>query len=241
MQEIAICPICKKQVTAPAGKIPMRCPDCHSNIKRAARLYVNEDGVLVRYDGHLPELSLPEAVRTVGENVFFCHTELEAVHFPHGLLAIANSAFGKCGLREVRLPDSLLTLGRNAFAGCSQLAAVTFSRKLTVIPDRAFEGCSQLAAADLSAVTAIGADAFAHCTSLCEVTLSRELAEIGYRAFFLCRSLPSITLPKRVKTVGANAFSQCGALQITCEATAAPSGWDPTFHGGCPVTFGYRG
>ena len=188
MTEIAVCPICRQHVTAPAGKIPMSCPACRSNIKRSARLYVNEAGVLVRYDGHERSLTLPEAVRTVGENVFFCHTELEGVSLPSGLLAIGSSAFGKCGLREVTLPDRLASLGAYAFAGCSQLAAVTFSRKLTVIPDRAFEGCSQLAVADLSAVTAIGADAFAHCTSLCEVTLSRELAEIGYRAFFLCRS-----------------------------------------------------
>ena len=150
MQEIAICPICAKQVTAPAGKIPMACPDCHSNIKRAARLYVNEDGVLVRYDGHLSELYLPEAVRTVGENVFFCHTELEIVHFPHGLLAIESSAFGKCGLREVILPDSLLSLGQSAFAGCSQLVALSLPAKLREIPARALEGCSALTAVTVS-------------------------------------------------------------------------------------------
>ena len=241
MQEIAICPICQKQVTVPAGKIPMACPACHSNIKRSARLYVNEEGVLVRYDGHLTALSLPEAVRTVGENVFFCHTELETVCFPHGLVEIQNGAFGKCGLREVRLPDTLTVLGRNAFAGCSQLAVLSLPARLKEIPARAFEGCSDLSSVTLDGVTTLGPDAFAHCSALREASLSRELREIGYRAFFGCTHLARIVIPKGVRTAGEVVFGFCPQLSaVLCEAPKRPEGFAPDFAADREVVWGYR-
>ena len=241
MQEIAICPVCGKHVTAPAGKIPMACPACHSNIKRSARLYVNEDGVLVRYDGHLTELHLPEAVRTIGENVFFCHTELTRVYFPSDLRAIGSSAFGKCGLLEITLPDTLTSLERDAFARCSQLTAITLSSRLSEIPDRAFLGCSQLAAVLLGGITVLGEEAFAHCPSLHEVSLSFALTEIGRHAFFGCTDLKRIVIPKSVRKIGTGAFDLCPPPAVVlCEAPRRPEGFATDFAGDREVVWGYR-
>lgn len=240
--EFAICPVCSQSTQAPAGGIPMACPSCHSNLARAPRLFVDEEGRLVRYMGRATQLVIPDAVRSVCENVFYHHTELESVTLPLGLLEIGRFAFASCSsLTEITLPATLRSLGEGAFAHCLSLARVTLPRRLTVIPDRLLEGCSSLSAIDLDGITQIGASALAHCTALTEVALTRSLLEIGDHAFFACTGLARIVIPKSVRRVGESVFGFCPhRTAVLCEAPKRPDGWSPSFAYGHDVTWNYR-
>ena len=64
----------------------------------------------------LVEVTLPEGIVTIGEQVFFNCTSLEKVTFSEGLVSLGNSTFAKCtALTEVHFPASLKTMGINTF------------------------------------------------------------------------------------------------------------------------------
>lgn len=49
--------------------------------------------VLVAYKGDLPEVSIPEGIRVIADEVFRNHTELKKVHLPASVTNIGDSAF----------------------------------------------------------------------------------------------------------------------------------------------------
>ena len=93
----------------------------------------------------LEDISLPDSVTSLGEELFFgCHS-LEHVRLPAGLTIIPGQMFCGCdALREIDLPESLQRIETSAFLYCSGLTKITLPPALFYISGRAFEGCSAL-------------------------------------------------------------------------------------------------
>lgn len=184
----------------------------------------------------LVEVTLPEGIVTIGEQVFFNCTSLEKVTFSEGLVSLGNSTFAKCtALTEVHFPASLKTMGINTFyyyeydpIPCSNLTIVTFASgsQLTAIPSGTF-ACTGLTSFEIPAnVKEIGdrdvtlkedeyPGAFAGCSALEMISfeLGTQCAKIGAYAFNECSALKFVTLPTSVSTLGEAAFRNCTSIE----------------------------
>lgn len=59
---------------------------------------------------------IPDGVKIIYENAFFCTDALKSPVFPEGLEEIGKKAFWNSGLEDIKLPKSVKKLGDNAFA-----------------------------------------------------------------------------------------------------------------------------
>ena len=159
--------------------------------------FVIKNGVLKKYIGKSPNVTIPNGVRVIGEFAFgqwlFSTPLLESVTIPPSVEKIEACAFVKCsGLRSVTMPDSVIEMGGGAFRGCTKLENLTLSKGLTEIAPSAFSGCSALR----------------------YVMIPATVKKIGAFAFSDCKMLTAIDLPASVKKIESWAFQNCRALSI---------------------------
>ena len=122
-----------------------------------------------------------------------------ALKLPRGVTKIGSWAFNGCTLLEsidlsacIRLTDAGYGIENDAFAGCTALKTVimpTGAPWMKKIRRDAFKGCKALSSIDLSGfmeLTTIEASTFQDCTALKEVRLPKKLTTIGTDAFKNC-------------------------------------------------------
>lgn len=149
-------------------------------------------GILTYYK--IKELTLPDGVTTIKEDLFTNCTSLEAITIPNSVTAIESYAF----------------------KGCTNLKSITFGSGLLNIGDRAFEGCSNLTSITIpNSVTKIGYGVFIDCSRLSSVIFPNTITSINSQMFFRCSSLSSFNIPNSVISIGASAFDQSGLETIT--------------------------
>ena len=141
-------------------------------------------------DGNvITELTIPEGVTTVCDNVFYGCQSLVSVKIPESVESIGWAAFSNChNLEAVTFPEKMEAIGEFLFYGCENLKEIKLPSDLKEIPEQVFYGCS----------------------SLLSVELPDNLESIGPAAFQGC-SLTSIKIPPSLKSFGMIAFS--GNLQ----------------------------
>ncbi len=113
--------------------------------------------------------TVPDGVKTIGDEAFMYCTSIEYFHFPNTLESIGNRAFYGCekfstvfcGEEISKMPESIKTVGEQAFMNCTRLENAIYK-----------EG-----------VISIGAEAYTNCTNLNNVVLPRTLKSLGLRAF----------------------------------------------------------
>ena len=146
------------------------------------------------YPQKLIEVNLLPTCQGLGNYAFYECTRLVYLTVGEGLSSIGVRAFDGCErLRSLALPSSLKSIGDNAFFGCLRLESVTFGTPET------------------SALSMIGINAFYDCISLRSIVLPNALTYLPASCFADCAALASVDLGG-VKTVGKNAFRNCGAL-----------------------------
>ena len=152
-------------------------------------------------------------------------SNLTSITIPESVKTIGEDAFRSCtSLTTITIPDSVTTIGNSAFSDCKSLTSVTIGDNVTTIGDFAFQSCSSLKNITIGdSVTTIGQYAFGSCSSLTSITIGDSVTEIGEAAFYKCSSLTSVTIPDSVTTIGRSAFSFCSGLKtIYCKATTPP-------------------
>lgn len=168
------------------------------------------------------------AVYTANDGVLFTDSGRTLVYFP-----AAKSA------SDYVFPTTVRSVAAGAFLGCSLSGALNISAGITSIGDFAFAGTaiSKVSFASdgvgLSAVT-VGAYAFYGCEDIKTLTFAKgsNVTELGTGAFKDCEKLPEVIIPASMKTVGDEAFANCGTYDDSFTVTIARGTNQLTFGNG---------
>ena len=176
------------------------------------------------------------SVTSIGNNAFYCCTDLTSVAIPDSVISIDSYAFASChSLTSVTIPDSVTSIGNSAFDSCDSLTSVTIPDSVTSIGGYAFASCHSLTSVTIpDSVTSIGNSAFDSCDSLTSVTIPDSVTSIGDSAFEFCYSLNSITIPDSVTSIGNGAFYRCtGLTSVAFMGKEPPSNFSSDSFSGC--------
>ncbi|MDR0858385.1 MAG: leucine-rich repeat domain-containing protein [Oscillospiraceae bacterium] len=148
--------------------------------------FVVMNGVLVKYQGSDPVVTLPANLTAIADKAFNGNSFVEGVIIPGTVKTIGDAAFQDCSnLRTVSIKDgSLTTISANAFLNCKRLSSVN-------IPNT---------------TKTIGANAFQATISLKNIILPNGLTTIGNSAFQMS-AIDKLTIPDSVTSIGSNAFA----------------------------------
>ena len=161
----------------------------------------------------LTKVTLPSSLRTIEAYAFRSCRSLTELEIAEGVTSIGTQAFADCrALTELILPESVETIGEKAWANCGSLENLT-------VP---FLGTAETASCRLSYLGSspknnltikrgtLAEYALADCF-IKEIVLPENLTEIPTSAFS-GNSITTIDIPDTVKTIGIDAFFNCGAL-----------------------------
>ena len=198
---------------------------------------------LMDYKGKDSDVVIPDTVKTIIEQVFADHKEIDSVTIPDSVTRIGDKAFSNCkGLTKITIPQNLNYFGSNVFHNCTGLLKeeekfliINNSLELykgndseVVIPDgvtsiqaEVFQNHDEIISITIPAsVTEIkdtvgwnGKGAFENCKGLKNVTMAPGLTKIGQHAFKNCSSLTSLSIPEGVKEIGTSAFAGCTSIK----------------------------
>ncbi len=93
----------------------------------------------------LKSVVLPDSVENIGQEAFYCCTNLSEVQMPRDLKYICRSAFNSCKkLTKVVLPQGTSHIEYRAFRDCKALAEIVIPATVGFIGEEAFYGCDKL-------------------------------------------------------------------------------------------------
>lgn len=181
--------------------------------KDTSKKFEIEDGVLLRYNGDETEITIPDGVTAIGEDVFKDLTEVTSITMPDTVTSIGDYAFSNCKkLTSINIPNSVTSIGNYAFNNCAVLPDFQLPTSLVSIGDNAFYACKKLTSLKMpEGVKTIGNNTFYNCTSITELTLNEGLESIGSKAFYSVK-MKSLEIPSTVKKIGDGAFFYCSAI-----------------------------
>ena len=176
----------------------------------------------------LTSISIPDNVKSIGQEAFRGCSGLTSVAIPDSVTSIGSYAFENCtNLTSVTIPDSVTSIGSSAFEHCSGLTSVTIPDSVTRIYYCAFNGCSGLTSVHISDIAKWCAISFTDCYAnplmfahnlyvngvlVKDLIIPNRVTSIGDYAFYGCSGLTSVTIPNSVTSIGDSAFEGCGRL-----------------------------
>ena len=102
---------------------------------------INNEGVLLRYNGVEPFIDIPNGVVEIAK-VAFSGTKIQSVNFANSVKTIGESAFSGCmDLTSVNIPFSVTNIGDFAFSGCPNLEKAAIANERATIGFGVFDGC----------------------------------------------------------------------------------------------------
>ncbi len=196
----------------------------------------------------LNSIALPKAMTSIGGGAFYNCAGLKTVSIPESVTHIKYSTFSSCtGLTEILLPEGLTTIESGAFQGCSSLVSALIPASVTSIDCSAFQGCRSLVSIKVAADNSTyqspdGCNAIieAATNSLiigCSTTVIPEnVKSIGENAFYDCGGLVSVTIPEGVTSIGSWAFYNCNNLPSVTIPQSVVSIGSGAFNGCSSIT-----
>ncbi len=179
---------------------------------------------------NIKSVTIPEGVKSIGENAFACCDYLESISIPKSVTEIGYAAFadtawlkkqrqadalvtvndilidGKTCKGDITIPDGVKEISIEAFFECEGITTVTIPKSVERIGDSAFDSCGNLKGIIIKGAANIGASAFEDCESLTKADIQSGVTSVEEYAFYGCKSLKSVTIPKSVKEIGEYAF-----------------------------------
>ncbi len=110
---------------------------------------MNEDGVLVKYNGSDTDVAIPEQINgititKIGNNAFADNAYIESVTIPDNVKSIGNSAFANCELLKKIDTNKTEAIGDTAFYGCANLEELIFGENVSNLGMRLCAECKKL-------------------------------------------------------------------------------------------------
>ena len=187
------------------------------------KLFVIEDGVLIKYTGNEKNVSIPACVTKICRYAFDGCTSVETISIPAGVMEIGTdmySYYEECfeemfdddDYEQYDLPE----ICWGAFEGCTSLKEIRYGG--TMAQWLFMLGGCNLDSPVHVAVSCSDGDALAVRSDLLkrrkmtEITLPGNIVKIAPRAFTGYPSLASVKIPGSVVMIGGEAFKGCTSL-----------------------------
>lgn len=184
----------------------------------------------------LQTITIPETVKTIGDQAFNTCTGLTQITIPDTVTTIGSRAISYCpNLKVLNIPASVIRINNGhdgMFGGCTNLEAITVDPENTVYTaqdgalfskEKTTLYCVPQGKSGFTipvGVNKIENGAFSGCTKLTEINIPSGVTEIGYDAFTDCSGLTKLVIPDGVMSNFFN-FRGCTALtEVTLPGSA---------------------
>ena len=190
--------------------------------------------------GNIPlRATIQEGITSIGNDTFYCSTNLTNITIPDTVTSIGKYAFYGCSsLNSVIIPDGVTSVEEYAFNNCTALSKILCHGKATVFHGKIASSpypaiycyknskadiwasangypliyLDELVYADLPAdLNTIEAEAFAGA-AFEAVVIPEGCKTIGSRAFADCPNLVYVRIPAGVTNIAADAFEGCSQV-----------------------------
>ena len=171
--------------------------------------------------GNLTSLLLPQSLQYIGDDAFKHCSQITNLVLNDGLESIGSEAFAYCSqLEQVRIPESVVEMGVNPFAGCENLSKFTGEHTSS-------DGHCLVMDGKLIAITPKASAAY---------TLSDNIREIGSYCLVGRSDIHELTLPRDLKYIADNAFSEASNLnRVNCMLDTPPAIGNSVFSSGTHI------
>lgn len=107
--------------------------------------------LLVKYTGTATTVSVPDTVKTIGQEAFANNANLTTLNLPKSLENIEYAAFNGCNnLTKVVIPDSVESIGAAAFCNCTSLKEASIGKNVKKMGTGVFTGDPLISTVSLS-------------------------------------------------------------------------------------------
>ena len=135
-------------------------------------------------EADLPSAYNGASVVRIGVRAFAEMNKLKTVGMPSTYASIGNEAFFSCVNLENILAIGVSEIGASAFEGCTKITMVAIPL-CGNIPNKCFSGCTQLASVSTGVINSVGEYAFAN-TKISSFEIPFQCKSIGQNAFLNC-------------------------------------------------------
>ncbi|MBR4063417.1 MAG: leucine-rich repeat protein [Clostridia bacterium] len=170
------------------------------------------------------EVVIPDAITTLGQNLFNNCTALTNVYFGSGVTEMGTSQFSNCpALTSVTVSPENITFkvvnnclinvnDKSVILGYGN-CVIPNDGSVTQIAERAFANNSTITEMVIpEGITTIGWAAFEQCVNLVSVSIPASVTYIDGFAFSVCEKLNSVIIPATVTNIGDYAFQNCFSI-----------------------------
>ena len=171
----------------------------------------------------LTSVTIPNTVKSVGEQAFNACTGLKYILYPwqtiyRNVVWNINATISNDLFFEIIRDNAVKVyryIGDSTSVEIPSTVVSEYGEEYSVVGicDNAFNGCTRLTSIVIpNSVTNIGDNAFNGCTGLSSIVIPNSVTKIGSGVFSGCSELTSVTIPNSITNIGDNAFNGCEKL-----------------------------
>lgn len=167
--------------------------------------HYGSDNSPFQYGDTIKSVIIENGITSIGQNTFWCCTNLESVTISDSVTSISFYAFIRCAA------ISNITVEKNNNYYSSENGVLFNKEKTTLI--KYPSGKPDVSYTIPNSVTHLFEDAFESSTNLTSITIPDSVINIDWGVFASCTNLTSIIIPDSVTDMGIYTFAHCTNLE----------------------------